>query len=131
MTPLDKRLQPTALKLLNKYGKSISYVQTVVEAGAYDTETSEYSHDKVVENTYSIKGLFSKVSVGDITRGAASSVSFNNAVAGIDIKITIAGLSIANPTNTDVIDGKYFVKYVNPFYSGDLVAYYELICESR
>lgn len=122
MTPLDKRLQPTALKLLNKYGKSLTYVQTVVEAGAYDTETSEYSPDKVVENTYNIKGLFSKVSVGDITSGLATAT---------DSKITIAGLSIESPMNGDVINGKYFVKYVNPFYSGDLVAYYELICESR
>lgn len=117
MTTLDKRLQPTALKLLNKYGKSITYMQTT--EGVYNPETSEMS---TTPTTTNIKGLFSKVSVGDITSGLATAT---------DNKITIAGLSIANPMNTDVVDNKYFVKYVNPFYSGDLVAYYELICESR
>jgi hypothetical protein len=126
MTPLDKRLQPTALKLLNKYGKSLTYVQTT--EGVYNPETSEIDTTSII---YNIKGLLSEVSVGDITRGSASSVSLNKPITGLDVKITIAGLSIDNPMNGDVINGKYFVKYVNPVYSGELVAYYELICESR
>jgi phage tail tube protein FII len=126
MTPLDKRLQPTALKLLNKYGKALTYVQTT--EGAYNPETSEIDTTSI---TYNIKGLLSEVSVGDITRGSASSVSVNKPITGLDVKITISGLSIDNPINGDVINGKYFVKYVNPVYSGELVAYYELICESR
>jgi phage tail tube protein FII len=126
MTPLDKRLQPTALKLLNKYGKSLTYVQTT--EGVYNPETSEIDTTSI---TYNVKGLLSEVSVGDITRGSASSVSVNKPITGLDVKITIAGLSIENPINGDVINGKYFVKYVNPVYSGELVAYYELICESR
>jgi hypothetical protein len=126
MTPLDKRLQPTALKLLNKYGKALTYVQT--KEGVYNPETSEIDTTSI---TYNVKGLLSEVSVGDITRGSASSVSLNKPITGLDVKITIAGLSIDNPMNGDVINGKYFVKYVNPIYSGELVAYYELICESR
>ena len=126
MTPLDKRLQPTALKLLNKYGKALTYVQTT--EGVYNPETSEIDTTSI---TYNIKGLLSEVSVGDITRGSASSVSVNKPITGLDVKITISGLSIDNPINGDVINGKYFVKYVNPVYSGELVAYYELICESR
>jgi hypothetical protein len=122
MTALDKRLRPRALDMIKERGKTLTYVQTIVEAGAYDTETSEYTPDKVVENTYNVKGLLSKVSYGDITSGIATA---------LDSKITIAGLSIDNPMNGDVINGKYFVKYVNPVYSGELVAYYELICESR
>jgi hypothetical protein len=126
MTPLDKRLQPTALKLLNKYGKALTYVQTT--EGVYNPETSEID---TTSTTYNVKGLLSEVSVGDITRGSASSVSLNKPITGLDVKITIAGLSIDNPMNGDLINGKYFVKYVNPVYSGELVAYYELICESR
>lgn len=117
MATLDKQLQPTALKLLNKYGKSISYVQTT--EGVYNPETSEAT---TTITTTNIKGLFISPSYGDIRKGIALSV---------DNKIIISALSIANPTNTDVIDGKYFVKYVTAIYSGDLVAYYELICESR
>jgi hypothetical protein len=126
MTPLDKRLQPAALKLLSKYGKALTYVQTT--EGEYNPETSEIDTTSI---TYNVKGLLSEVSVGDITRGSASSVSLNKPITGLDVKITIAGLSIDNPINGDVINGKYFVKYVNPVYSGELVAYYELICESR
>jgi len=126
MTPLDTRLQPTALKLLNKYGKALTYVQTT--EGEYNPETSEIDTTSI---TYNIKGLLSEVSVGDITRGSASSVSLNKPITALDSKITIAGLSIDNPMNGDVINGKYFVKYVNSVYSGELVAYYELICESR
>jgi hypothetical protein len=117
MTPLDKRLVPTALKLLNKYGKALTYVQTT--EGEYNPETSEIDTTSI---TYNVKGLLSKVSYGDITSGIATAT---------DSKITIAGLSIDNPMSGDLINGKYFVKYVNPVYSGELVAYYELICESR
>lgn len=117
MTALDKRFRPLALRLLNKYGKILSYVQTT--EGEYDPETSSTSTTIAI---IGVKGLLLRVSYGDITSGIA---------AATDSKIMIAGLSIENPINGDVVKGKYFVKHVSPFYSGEEIAYYELICESR
>lgn len=117
MTTLDKKFRPLTLKLLKKYGKSIVYSQTV--EGAYNPSTSEAT---VTTTNSNIKGLFSGVSSGDITSGLATAT---------DIKIIIAAVDIENPTTKDIIDNKYPVTYVKPHYSGDLIAYFELICKAR
>ena len=117
MTSLDKKFRPLTLKKLKQYGKSIVYSQTV--EGEYNPVTSEAT---TTTTNFNIKGLFSGVSSGDITSGLATAT---------DIKIIIAAVDIENPTTKDIIDNKYPVTYVKPHYSGDLIAYFELICKAR
>lgn len=115
MAIYDDEFRELAYELLQDT-KSITYTQVIV--GEYNIETGSIDLTTIDKQ---IKGMFSAVSVGDITSGIATAT---------DIKITIAALDIENPKNNDVIDNKYTVIYAKPKYSGDLIAYFDLICKS-
>lgn len=115
MSIYDDEFRELALDLLQDT-KSINYTQVI--NGEYNIETGEMVN---TTSNKQIKGMFSSVSVGDITSGLATVT---------DIKITIAALDIENPKNGDLIDNKYTVIYAKPQYSGDLIAYFDLICKS-
>ena len=117
MAKLDKVARSLAQNMLFKFAKSITYTKVI--EGTYNPATSEV---ETTSTDYQIKGLFQSVSSGDITSGLADST---------DIKILIAALDIEEPTTKDIIDNKYTVSYIKPHYSGDLVAYFELICKVR
>ena len=112
MAKLDTKARLLAQNMLFKFAKSITYTKVI--EGTYNPATSEV---ETTSTDYQIKGLFQSVS-----SGLADST---------DIKILIAALDMEEPTTKDIIDNKYTVSYIKPHYSGDLVAYFELICKVR
>lgn len=113
---LDVKARATALRLIAKFGKAVSYVS--VTDGAYDPETGSVTP---VETANSIKALIESYSLrGD---GFTSGL-----IREGDRKITFAASGIAfTPKAGDKVtfDSETFaVLNVGPTYSGELVAIY-------
>ena len=115
MALLDAKAKATALKLLNKFGKSGTYKSVV--SGAYV--------DGEVVNTvtdYTIKAYISKPTQGEITSGVAD-------ISDAIILIASSGLSVT-PTPNDLIvfnERTYSVKRNLEVWSGEDVALHRLV----
>lgn len=121
MTSNDKWALPLAKKLLNKSGKSITYRK--VTKGEYDpitdTETSSTTD-------YSIKALITAPELNMIDNSLIKSTSLILMIAGQSITFNI------DVSDVVLIDGvEYGVSILNPNYSGELIAYYNLVANIK
>ena len=124
MTSNDKWALPLATKLIKKSGKLVTY-KKVVE-GSYDpitdTQTVSSTTDHPIKalisnptenvsvmNNSEVKGLIATTSL--VLMIASSDITFN-----IELQDTILIESIG-----------YKVSVINPTYSGEMIAYYELV----
>lgn len=120
MTELDGIFPDLALELITEFGKLIQYVN--ISEGAYDVKTAKNttvwlpSDIPAVVEDYSLQGSGQGYASGMIEAG--------------DKKITVASLSLpVEPTTGDKfgLNGDvYGVRNVKAFYSGELVAAYEI-----
>jgi len=124
MTSNDKWALPLATKLIKKSGKLVTY-RKVVE-GSYDPITDTQTVSSTTD--YPIKAL-----INNPTENV--SVMNNSEVKGLitttSLVLMIDGQSITfkiETTDTVTIDGvSYKIDYPLPSYSGELIAYYNLL----
>lgn len=115
-TALDLRMTALAVRLLNQYGKEVTYTREV--AGAYDTETGTATPTTTTATV--------KVYVSDKKMSPG-----NTLVQAGDVEILLAGLAVAfvpTPTDKFTIDGAVYVLVApaTAVYSGELVALWRL-----
>jgi hypothetical protein len=111
-TALDVRARASALRLLNKYGKTISYTHN--GPASYNTATSRSTPGSTT--TVSVKGYPTSPTEHDIKMGVLQDETV--------LLIAAAALSF-EPTPLDAVtfDGKtWTVRPVSPIYSGEQVA---------
>lgn len=115
MALLDAKAKATALKLLNKFGKSGTYKSVV--SGAYvDGEVIDTVTD------YLVKAYISKPTQGEITSGLAD-------ISDAIILIASSGLGVT-PSPNDLIvfnERTYSIKRNLEVWSGDDVALHRLV----
>lgn len=120
MAVLDAPLRKVSVALINKFGKSITLTYTSVSA--YVPGTRKPTTDVTA---VTVKAIIEAVGL----RGAPGSGRWANVLTG-DQQVTIAakGLATAPKAKDSVtIDGSdYEVVAVNPVYTGDQAAIYEL-----
>lgn len=122
MTELDAELVPLTLELIDEYGKSVGY--TRVTPGDYDTSTG-----KAVAATEPkpLKAIVEDVVVKSRTSGL---------IEGSYKKFFVAGAALdQDPTPSDImtVDGYAHTIAqggVKRYYSGELIALYELWAEA-
>lgn len=111
---LDATLRPVAARLINKYGKSITYSR--ITQGSYDPITGG---DPQLQEDTIIKAVIDKYSAMDMANGL---------IERGDVKLTIADMFLP-PTSSDtfVIDGiPHTVVSITPVYTGELIGIYEI-----
>lgn len=110
----------TALRLLTKYGKTLTY--TGVTQGAYDPATGSTS---TTETVLQMKGL-----VEDYQRQADGAAFVNGLVLEGDKKITVAGSAFSTapaPGDKVAFDGNVLtIKNVKATFAGEVPALFEL-----
>lgn len=122
MTELDAELVPLTLELIDEYGKSIVY--TRVTPGAYDTATGKAAP---ATEPVPLKTIVEDVVVKSRTSGL---------IEGSYKKFYIAGAALdqdPTPSDTLTIDGfAHTIAQggVKRYYSGELIALYELWAEA-
>lgn len=118
--PLDAPLRSVSQKVIDKFGQSVTL--RIVTAGSYDPSTRTASN---TDADQTVNGIITKPSLG------ASQFSEAGAVRLGDRQVTIPAKNLTTVPDTSslvVIDSKeYEVVEVNPVYSGDEVAIYELL----
>ena len=118
MTSNDKWALPLATKLIKKSGKLVTY-RKVVE-GSYDPITDTQTVSSTTD--YPIKALIQKPDIRLID---------NNLIKSTSLVLMIDGQSITfkiETTDSVTIDGvSYKIDYPLPTYSGELIAYYNLL----
>ena len=118
MTSNDKWALPLATKLIKKSGKLVTY-KKVVE-GSYDPITDITIIGS--KNDHPIKALIQKPDIRLIDNNLIKSTSLVLMIASSDITFNI-GLQ-----DTILIESiGYKVSVINPTYSGEMIAYYELV----
>jgi len=118
MTSNDKWALPLATKLIKKSGKLVIY-RKVVE-GSYDGEADI----SIIGSTtdYPIKALIQKPDIRLIDNNLIKSTSLVLMIASSDITFNI------ELQDTILIESiVYKVSVINPTYSGEMIAYYELV----
>lgn len=118
---LDATAGALALKLINKFGKTV--VLTTNAPGVYDPATSQA--------TVATSAVTIKAAVSDLKQAGSGQALFEGLAETTNKKILIAAKAVsAKPTTQDsvTIDGVvYTVANVKSLYSGELVAAYELV----
>lgn len=118
--PLDAPLRAVSQKVIDKFGQSVTL--RIVTAGAYDPTTRSATN---TDTDQTVNGIVMKPSLG------SSQFSENGGVRLGDRLVTIPAKNLTTAPDTSslvVIDSKeYEVVEVNPVYSGDEVAIYELL----
>ncbi|WP_211440926.1 hypothetical protein [Collimonas humicola] len=113
----DLRMQQTALRLINKRGKTITY--TAVVPGTYDRTSGSAP---AIETVSSFRAI--------VTPGNGQDLTVGELVVRNDKNVVIAGLSLLiapKPNDQLTVDGESFlVNAANPAYAGELVAVYKL-----
>lgn len=126
MTALDNKLPPLALKLLNKFGKSI--LLSVATGSSYNTSTRQ---NTVTYTSQTVKALVEEFA--DNLRSIGQNVQKDSMIATRDRKITIPAKGLTNIPkikDTVIIDSiTYTIDQIGSVYSGELVAYYVLRCK--
>lgn len=122
MTVLDAPLRNVAEQLLNQFGRPVTL--HLVDLGDYDTNSGQAP--ALGEQDVTVRALD-----GDWrSRPARPGEGGRNSSQGRDSVLTIAakGLPRDPTTRDEVIDGENTLQIqdVNPIYSGDLVALFEL-----
>lgn len=120
MTKLDDKLVPVALKLINKFGKDMSYTVITTE-GSYDPATREITGagDTTYDNVKSAPP--EEYTIRFINGDSIKQGDLKTMIAGKDALFT--------PTNNMYVefDGlKFAAIVVAPLYSGDLIAAWEI-----
>ena len=117
MTSNDKWALPLATKLIKKSGKLVTY-KKVVE-GSYDPITDTQLS---TITDYPIKALIQKPDIKLIDNNLIKSTSLVLMIASSDITFNI------ELQDTILIESiGYKVSVINPTYSGEMIAYYELV----
>jgi hypothetical protein len=117
MTSNDKWAVPLATKLIKKSGKLVTY-RKVVE-GSYDPIT-DTQLSTPMDNP--IKALIQKPDIRLIDNNLIKSTSLVLMIASSDITFNI------ELQDTILIESiGYKVSVINPTYSGEMIAYYELV----
>jgi hypothetical protein len=116
-TALDVRARATALRMIQKYGKPITYTRIV--SGAYDPATGTAAE---TPTNHSIKAMVRGISPREA----------DGLIRPGDLSVMVAGPSLAfSPSTADqvTIDGLKYVLASEPVptYSGELVAYWTLL----
>lgn len=110
---LDK-LKLKATKLINDFGKNISIKQ--ITEGVYDVNTSTVINTETIIN---LVGVVSSPKVNEID---------NTLIQKTDLIVTVSDV-VVNLEDIVTIDNKdYMIKGIFPLYSGNLIAYYKLVC---
>lgn len=118
MAVLDAPLRKVSLKLINKFGKSMTLTYKGTVADSYSPTTRKPTAS---DSTATVKGIIEPVGlVGAPSSGMAG------AVLSADMKITIAAKGLTNPPKADdtiTVDSTiYQINKVDTIYSGDLAA---------
>lgn len=128
MSSLDGTIPPLALKLINKFGTSITL--TVNSTGTYDPATSKATSVPVVQ---SIMGLIEEYA--DNLRFLGDKLGLGSSIVDGDKKITIASQGLtAIPKAGDGVDvgtQGFIITGVGSMWSGQLVAAYVLHVSKR
>ena len=118
MTSNDKWALPLATKLIKKSGKLVTY-KKVVE-GSYDPITDTQTVSSTTDHP--IKALIQKPDIRLIDNNLIKSTSLVLMIASSDITFNI------ELQDTILIESiGYKVSVINPTYSGEMIAYYELV----
>ena len=118
MTSNDKWALPLATKLIKKSGKLVTY-RKVVE-GSYDPITDTQTVSSTTD--YPIKALIQKPDIRLLDNNLIKSTSLVLMIASSDITFNI------ELQDTILIESiGYKVSVINPTYSGEMIAYYELV----
>lgn len=118
MTSNDKWALPLATKLIKKSGKLVTY-KKVVE-GSYDPITDTQTVSSTTD--YPIKALIQKPDIRLIDNNLIKSTSLVLMIASSDITFNI---ELQDSILIESI--AYKVSVINPTYSGEMIAYYELV----
>lgn len=118
MTSNDKWALPLATKLIKKNGKLVAY-RKVVE-GSYDPITDTQTISSTTD--YPIKALIQKPDIRLIDNNLIKSTSLVLMIASSDITFNI---ELQDSILIETI--AYKVSVINPTYSGEMIAYYELV----
>ena len=118
MTSNDKWALPLATKLIKKSGKLVTY-RRIIESGEYDPIT-DTQLSIPMDNL--IKALIQKPDIRLIDNNLIKSTSLVLMIASSDITFNI------ELQDTILIESiGYKVSVINPTYSGEMIAYYELV----
>lgn len=113
---LDATARPLALKLINKYGATITY--TTVTAGSYNPATSTATPSEASASVKAVVETYSGVTF------------FSNLITAGDKKLTVPASSFAaepKPGDKITLDSLvYTVIAVKQIFSGALAAIYEI-----
>lgn len=116
---MDTTLRPLARKLVDGFGKAVTLRR--IASGTYDPTTGAISGS--VTTDFEIRGVVRSLEDGHVK---------NTLVETGDLEVTIAaeGLPVEPSANTDSIvmdNGTWAVVSVEPIFSGELAALYNLV----